>query len=71
MVELSENLLNLIAIADKNREQGNWRQALDIYKNIETVQNQSAAIKHNKGLCYYGLGEFNSAIKSCSASIAV
>ena len=69
MVELSENLLNLIAIADKNREQGNWRQALDIYKNIETVQNQSAAIKHNKGLCYYGLGEFNSAIKSCSESI--
>lgn len=69
MVELSENLLNLIAIADKNREQGNWRQALDIYKNIETVQNQSAAIKHNKGLCYYGLGEFKSAIKSCSESI--
>ncbi len=69
MVELSETLLNLIAIADKHREQGSWQQALAIYENIEKVQNQSAAIKHNKGLCYFGLGEFNSAIKACSESI--
>lgn len=71
MAERSETLLNLITIADKHREQGNWRQALNIYQNIEKVQNQSAAIKHNKGLCYFGLGEFNSAIAACSESIAL
>ena len=69
MVEVSETLLNLITIADKNREQGSWRQALDIYINIEKMQNQSASIKHNIGLCYFGLSEFNSAIKACSESI--
>jgi len=71
MVELSENLLNLIAIADKQREQGCWQQALDNYKKIEKAFNQSAAIKHNKGLCYFGLGEFDLAIKACDQAIGL
>lgn len=71
MVELSESLLNLIAIADKQREQGSWRQALNHYQQVEQVLNQSAAIKHNKGLCYFGLGEFDLAIKACDEAIAL
>ncbi len=71
MANLSESALNIIATADKDREQGCWQKALDKYKTIREEVINSALINHNMGLCYFGLGELLPAIKACSEALLI
>lgn len=57
--------------AQAARDQAQWERAVEIYGRIEQVAPESAEVKHNLGLCYFGWGKPQEALHRCSHAFSL
>jgi len=62
----ANTLERVLAQAQSARELGQWEKAVELYRKLEQALPQSAEIKHNLGLTYFGWGKLNDALHWCA-----
>ena len=67
--ELSNQILNLVQVANQLRDRGEWLKALSTYLDISKELKNSPSIKHNVGLCCFALGKYQLAIQECNDAL--
>lgn len=65
----SASLQSTLLAAQAARDTANWQDAIALYRQAEQVATQSAEIKHNLGLAYFGLGNIQKALDCCLSAL--
>jgi len=60
----------VLSAAHAARNASQWERAVNLYQHVERVAPQSAELKHNIGLCFFGWGRLKQALEYCQQAIA-
>jgi predicted O-linked N-acetylglucosamine transferase (SPINDLY family) len=69
LFDVSSNLKGMIFAADAHRNAARWHEAIQVYLQINQAIPQTASIKQNLALCYFGLADFNLSKQLCNEVI--
>jgi protein O-GlcNAc transferase len=61
----------VLAQAQAARDAAQWEKAIALYQRIEELAPGSAELKHNLGLCYFGLGKPEQALQRCAHALSL
>jgi predicted O-linked N-acetylglucosamine transferase (SPINDLY family) len=65
----SASIQSTLLAAQAARDCADWQMAITLYRQVEEGAPQSAEIKHNLGLSYFGLGQTQQALNSCLSAL--
>jgi len=57
--------------AQAARDAAQWEKAIALYQRIEQLAPESAELKHNLGLCYFGWGKPEQALHRCAHALSL
>ncbi len=61
----------VLAQAQVARDAAHWEKAITLYQQIEKLAPESAELKHNLGLCYFGWGKPEQALHRCAHALSL
>ena len=61
----------VLAQAQAARDGAQWEKAIALYQRIEQLAPESAELKHNLGLCYFGWGKPEQALHRCAHALSL
>ena len=61
----------VLSRAERARDAAQWEEAIFLFHQVEKVAPESAEIKHNLGLCYYGWGKPQQALHRCAHALSL
>ena len=61
----------VLAQAQVARDGAQWEKAIALYQHIEKLAPESAELKHNLGLCYFGWGKPEQALHRCAHALSL
>jgi len=61
----------VLAQAQVARDAAQWEKAITLYQQIEKLAPESAELKHNLGLCYFGWGKPEQALHRCAHALSL
>jgi predicted O-linked N-acetylglucosamine transferase (SPINDLY family) len=61
----------VLAQAQAARDSAQWEKAIALYQQIEKLAPESAELKHNLGLCYFGWGKPEQALHRCAHALSL